>query len=986
VVILLLFVLLFLFFVLNPIFNQNPFSMKPSLFFRNHKQVCLVSVFMLASFFSKAQVPLNDNPASAFLPAFTLTPAASCSNTNGTMVNATITPEVANATLLSGNISPFSCATNNFRFDVYYSFTATSSNHTITLSNNSGANFNQRQMVVYQTNTLTTFSAVTCTAVQAGTGNLTLAFTDYSPGTTYLIRVIHASVVNTPVTLNGGFRICVTTGTNNVVQPVLSGKSYTNITRPLGGTVQTGDVLEFRNSINVADWSVSNGSIYNTTFHDTIPAGLSYVANSIKFETNEGLQFESGITGTTNLTDASGDDEAVYNGGVLRVNVGSLPREGASTVANRQLVYQGSPAVTPITYASAGGGKIHARGRPSQFAQYVVIVVRYQVTVTAATGTTFTTSNGQYRYKTTTSSVNDIAFPQTSINFPRYTVYVSEAGTSLCQGGTGSIALIDSFGRGNTTHDSTQLTIAPGYTWKPFATGAPQDGEFAVINNTSAVGSYTNKYAPFPSTSPQYRVHQVWDIIGDHTGASNLDSGNLAVSRGTNGGYMGVVNAAFGINTAIQKNITGLCTDTYYEFSAWFKNICAGCSTDSAGRGMSAGALFKPYLATKTLNDSAGVSPDLTYTIDGVDYYTTGSIPYDRRWVKKGFLFKTGSSGSVTLTIRNNAPGGGGNDWAIDDIALTTCFPSMTYSPSAAPNICEGNPLNITDTVRYLYNNYVKYKWQIWPAATSGPWTDISGASGTGMPVWNGTQYEYVASYNIPNTMTLPVNDGDRYRLVVASNATNLSSSTCSYSDPTIINLNVLTNCPPILASDLISINGKLTNSFAKITWVVVTEEKDVKYQIERSDDGVSFYKAGTIAGGSNPNLDKQYYNFDDAKPVIGSAWYRIGVVSDNGVIRKYSKTILLKALFNHNWSLGSVVNPFNNELQFEISTPNSAIAKIELLDNTGKLVRQYSRQINTGVNGLSIHDVGNLSKGIYLLRVIIDQKMESRKIYKPAN
>ncbi|MBK7678531.1 MAG: hypothetical protein IPJ29_03835 [Chitinophagaceae bacterium] len=660
-----------------------------------------------------------------------LTPGGSCTNTTGTMNSATISP----------GIPAFNCSTNSFLFDVWYSFTATSSNHTITLSNlataSLSANFNRRQMVVYQTNTLGTLSAVTCTNVLNSAGSLTLGFTDYSPGTTYLIRVLYPSTTNTPITTNGGFRICVTNGANNAVQTVLSGKSYTNITRPNGGTIQNGDVLEFRQSINPGNWSTGTGAIFNVSYHDTIPTGLSYVANSIRFQTNEGLPFESGITGSVNLTDASGDDEAVYSGGILRVNVASLPRDGGSPIANRQLVYQGSPAVTPITYASAGGGKIHSRGRPSQFATFVVIVVSYRVTVTAATGTTFTTSNGEFRYKTTTSSTNDVTSPPTSIIFPKYNVYVSEAGTSLCQGGAGTNVFTGgNFGSGTTRHDSTKLTIAPGYTWVPFSSSNPGDGFFSVVNNTSSNRLYTNKFAPFPSSgtgADTVRVFGVWDIIGDHTGAANPDSGNLAVPWGTNGGYMGVVNAAFGINTAIQQNITGLCTDTYYEFSAWFKNICAGCSTDSAGRRMQDGALFKPYLATKTLNDSAGVSPDLTYTIDGVDYYTTGPIIYDKKWVKKGFLFKTGpSQTSVNLTIRNNAPGGGGNDWAIDDISLTTCFPSMTYSPSASPTVCQDNILTITDTVRYLYNNYVRYKWQRWAAATSGPWIDIAGTSGTG--------------------------------------------------------------------------------------------------------------------------------------------------------------------------------------------------------------------------------------------------------------
>jgi trimeric autotransporter adhesin len=953
--------------------------MKPFILFRHKALLLFLMAFLLLTFTSKAQ-PANDNHGGfalfATAPALTVNGGGTCTSTTaGTLRDATI----------SASIPAFTCATSAFLFDVWYKFTATSSNHTIRLDNY-GSTYTRRQFAVYQFNNMGTLSVVTCSALSTtpSTTALSVNFIDFSPGTTYLVRVMYPNTVNTPTTSsNSTFRLCVTTGTNNAVQPVLSGKSYTNITRPNGGTVQTGDVLEFRQSINAGNWAIGTGSIYNVTYHDTIPTGLSYVANSIKFTTNEGLQFESGITGLVNLTDASGDDEAVYSGGVLRVNVGSLPREGASALVDRQLVYQGSPAVTPITYASAGGGKIHSRGRPSQFARFVVIVVRYQVTVTAATGTVFSTSNGQFRYKTTTSSFNDIAFPQTTINFPRYSIYVSANNTSsLCPGGSGvNVYTGGDFGSGTTRHDSTQLTIAPGYSWIPFATGAPQDGEFAVVNNTSANGSI-NKYTPLPDATT--RVHRVWDIIGDHTGAANPDSGNLAVPWGTNGGYMGVVNAAFGINTAIQKNITGLCPETYYEFSAWFKNVCAGCSSDSAGRGMGDAPLFKQYLATKTINDSAGVSPDLTYTIDGVDYYTTGPIIYDKKWIKKGFLFRSSSSGSITLTIRNNAPGGGGNDWAIDDIELTTCFPNMTYSPSANPNVCENDMLVITDTVRSVFDNYVEYKWQRWSAATSGPWVDIGGSSGSASPVWNATLnvYEYVSTYTVPGTETGPANDGDLYRLVVASTTANLAGSSCSYSDPTTISLNVLIGCGPPLKADLLSATGRLTDNISRISWVTTKEDEPVSFSIERSDDGNNFRSIALINGYNNITAETNTYNYTDPVPVTNKVYYRV-VMINNQNTKKYSSVIQLTPAAKKSFYFGTVVNPFNDELRYEIVSPVKDFAKIELIDGNGKVVKSEIQQVYSGSNSLSMYNTGTLSGGIYVLKASINGTLIFKKVMK---
>jgi len=899
---------------------------------------------------------LNDNCSGAI----NLTAGAGCTNTPGTLVGATI----------SGGV-PAGCATGNL-YDVWYSFTATSSTHRIALSSY-GTNFTRRQIEVYK-GTCGGLSLVTCSPLQTSGTSLNLDFADYSLGTTYYIRVIYPNTVATPISTNGTFNICVSTTTLAAAR-IQTGKSYTNITRPNGGVVQIGDVLEFRNVIAVGDWSAS-GSIYNTTFHDTIPAGLSYVANSISFATNEGLLYESGITGLVNLTDASGDDEAVYNGGVIRVNVGSLNRDGGVAVANRQFIYECSPAVTPITYASAGGGKITPRGRPSQFGSFSLIVVQYQVTVTAATGTAFSTSNAAFRYKITTNSTDDIGFPQTIVTFPRYSVYVSDENT-LCQTSVGINAYSNGdFGSGTTRHDSTQLALAPGYTWSPFETGNPGDGLFSVVNNTSADLS-TNKYAALPDAVS--RVFSVWDIIGDHTNSSPVDSGNNAVAYGANGGYMAVVNAAYGINTAVQRNITGLCSDTYYEFSAWFKNICAACSSDSTGRTATGSPLFKSYLATKTLNDSSGVSPDVTFTIDGVDYYTSGSVTYDRRWVKKGFLFKTGpAQTSVTLTIRNNAPGGGGNDWAFDDVGLATCLPSLTMRPSNTPTYCTNGQVDMSVIVNTFYNNYGLYQWErstdgggSWHAAPELP--GVQSYTYT----FNGTSYLDTVAY--PPIIATAITNGYKYRIKTATSLTNLSSSSCSvYNTVDVITITVDGGCV-VLPVELLQFNAQLKNGYTELKWQSKQEQDLQRYEVERSADGKNFVKIGAVtAKGGN---DAQNYTFTDSNPVTGKVYYRLQLVSAQS--KKYSNILSVTGELSNKFELTNLVNPFNAKISFQVTVPQSEVIEVNLLDAAGKLIYQTKMNVNKGINAMNFAAPSNIQKGNYLLRVVSKEGVVNKVIQK---
>jgi trimeric autotransporter adhesin len=888
--------------------------------------------------------------------AINLTPNASCINTVGSLSGATASSGI-----------PAGCATGTL-YDLWYSFTATSNRHDISMS--LASNFNSRRIEVYQ-GSCSGLSFVTCSPVFATSSTLT--FHDYSPGMVYYVRVIGT----TQYTSTADFNICVTTTAMAASPPpVFTGKSYTNISRPTGGIIANGDILEFRYNITVGDWNASQPAIYNARFLDTIPSGLSYVANSIRFETNEGFTVQSAITGSTSLTDASGDDEAVYSGGVLRVNAGTLNRLGSGGATTRQFTTNISAATIPITDNAAGGGKMSKYGRPNQFGGFVVLVIRYQVQVTEVTGNTFQTSYGKFMYQTGTA---DISGAQTTINFPRYSAHVS-ADAALCQSTVGiNVYSNGDFGSGTTRHDSSlaAMTSAPGYTWSPFTNGSPGDGLFAVVNNTSENGS-TNKYAAIPDATN--RIFDVWDIIGDHTNATNLDSGNFAVAPGTNGGYMAVVNAAYGINNAVQRTINGLCSDTYYEFSAWFKNICQACSSDSSGRTSSSGASFKPYIpiASRVLNDSAGVSPDLTYTIDGVDYYTTGGIPYDKRWVKKGFLFRTGpSQTSVTLTIRNNAPGGGGNDWAIDDIGLATCLPTLGMRPSNTPTYCRNAQINLSVIVTTFYSNYTLYQWERDINDGNG-WQPIGGPQ-TYSYTFNGTNYNDTVA--LPSFLATATMNGHRYRIKTATSLGNLSSSSCAvYNSVDIITITVNPTCD-VLPAELLSFNAQLKNGHTELKWSTKQEQTLQQYDVERSVDGRNFVKIGTVA--ARGGTGEENYLFTDIDAATGKLYYRIRLVAQQGSTYKLSNIVSITTLPVNSFEVSSLVNPFHTKINFQLTVPQNQVADIQLLDASGKQVYQKKMSVNKGSNAINFETPANLQSGNYLLRIVVQQGVVHKLVKK---
>lgn len=220
-----------------------------------------IAVFISCILFytvSNAQ-PANDNCANAVL----LVSNSACVNTAGTVLNAT-----------SSAVAVAPC-TGNPNDDVWYRFVTTSTDHTITLSN-IGANLNTSGA------RFQVFSGTcgTLTSIGCGVGTTPLTLTTLARNTTYYIRVYSAGAA--AIASSAGFNICVTHPA--APAPLIDlGKSFINVSKPIGGTVETNDILEIRASV-----VVRAASFDSCSFTDVVPAGTSYVAGSLKVLTNEG--------------------------------------------------------------------------------------------------------------------------------------------------------------------------------------------------------------------------------------------------------------------------------------------------------------------------------------------------------------------------------------------------------------------------------------------------------------------------------------------------------------------------------------------------------------------------------------------------------------------------------------------------------------------------------------------------------------------------
>ena len=350
--------------------------------------------------------------------------------------------------------------------------------------------------------------------------------------------------------------------------------------------------------------------------------------------------------------------------------------------------------------------------------------------------------------------------PIKTIVFLLIFILVSSYGTvqaqlGFCTGNSGEPIFTETFGTGTTVGPE----LSPGTTtYQYVGAGSPNDGQYTV------------------SSSSNYFD---WHNTPDHT------------PNDTNG-KMFIVNADFTAGEFFRRDITGLCENTSYEFSAWLVNLLP--STGCGGAGIPINVKFQIWDITNTTLLATG---------------DTGNIPNTNtaNWQQYGLTFQTlPSQTAVILKMINNGNGGCGNDLAIDDIIFKTCGDNIAIEDNQTNNTilaCEQDtPIQTQLTALpdfSIYNTHV-YQWQ--ESIDNENWIDILG--------------ETNQTYSTP-----ALNSTTFYRVKVAEDAINLANPQCS-SLSNVFEIQIVPQ-PQAPVSD-----GNITNCGGQSDAISVTVPNDV--------------------------------------------------------------------------------------------------------------------------------------------------------------
>jgi len=287
----------------------------------------------------------------------------------------------------------------------------------------------------------------------------------------------------------------------------------------------------------------------------------------------------------------------------------------------------------------------------------------------------------------------------------------------FCEGSKGDPIFQEDFGSGT----GYGAPLSTGITNFNFVTQDPQDGEYTIST-----------------------------IIGRQIRSWHSSFPNTSVSNGR----ALIVNAGFTSGRFYRTEISGLCENTTYEFSAYLMNVFNASSGACANGGIPVNVRFEIWDETDTQILKQG---------------STGSInsTTSPKWEQFALTFKSeAGQNNVILKMFNNGNGGCGNDLAIDDIIFRSCGDLTSINTNGAINtglvVCEENA-PITKTLVATPDNSVyqthAYQWQ--ESENGEIWTNILGA----------TQSDFEI---------IMLSSSRYYRVKVAEDVVNLNNNLCS--------------------------------------------------------------------------------------------------------------------------------------------------------------------------------------------------------------
>ena len=183
---------------------------------------------------------------------------------------------------------------------------------------------------------------------------------------------------------------------------------------------------------------------------------------------------------------------------------------------------------------------------------------------------------------------------------------------------------------------------------------------------------------------------------------------------------------------------------------------------------------------------------------------------------------------------------------------------------------------------------------------------------------------------------------------------------------------------PIVLPVTFINFDGTLVDNSAILKWSTSSEYNNKGFEVEKSADGHIFTDIGFVQGNGNSSVVNNY-NYTDRKILSGNNYYRLKQI-DIGGRSNYSSIISLD-FKNFAWSIFGNPVTSNSWVQLQLAKTSNVTIKIIAAD--GRVIKIINKgNIVKGTYSIPL-SLGNLSSGLYVVRLMVDKTNFSKTIIK---
>jgi hypothetical protein len=266
--------------------------------------------------------------------------------------------------------------------------------------------------------------------------------------------------------------------------------------------------------------------------------------------------------------------------------------------------------------------------------------------------------------------------------------------------------------------------------------------------------------------------------------------------------------------------------------------------------------------------------------------------------------------------------------------------------------------------------------------------------TGTLPDVW----FTFTAGGSTHNISTPPFTVNDSRMAVYSGNCGGLTEVYCGPPNATVTGLtagstyyvrilsiaastfNICVSTPAPLPVSMGQLTGNIADGKAILKWSTYSEQINKGFDVMRSEDGKTFRSVGWIPsqatnGNSSALLD---YSFTDPKAIAGSAYYQLRQTDLDGKTALSNIVVLSTDGSNENTVMRAYPNPAKDILHIDIMGNARADGQVSITDLTGKTL--IKRQWSSTTGDI---DLKALPAGIYFVKYANSSASAIQKIVK---